>query len=99
MHEIDIATVLNKLNDTIDERTTTSKAYGLRFINREGEKRELICRKNVRIGVRGRYQFSLKDRGLVQVTAEGENHPRLIKPTMIYGFQDHQSQVWQNVFH
>lgn len=99
MSDIDIATVLNKLNDTVDERTTTAKSYGLRFLNKDGITRELICRKNVRAGVRGKYQFSLKDRGLVQVTAEGESHPRLIKPTMIYGFRDYKSQVWQNVFH
>jgi hypothetical protein len=99
MLEIDIATVLNKLNDTIDEKKAVSKSYGLRFIKATGECRELICRKNVRAGVRGKYQFSLKDRGLVQVTADNETHPRLIKPTMIYGFKDYQSDVWLNVFH
>lgn len=99
MSEIDIGTVLNKLNDTINENTMAPKVYGLRFINKHGETRELMCRKNVRTGHKGTYQFSLKNNGLLQIQAEGEDHPRLIKPTMIYGFKDDLSKVWFNVFH
>jgi hypothetical protein len=48
MDQIDIGTVLNKFNDTVDEATQEVKTFGIRFINKQGEKRVLICRKNVK---------------------------------------------------
>lgn len=107
MERIDIGTVLNKFNDTVDERTNQVKQYGIRFINDRGEQRELTCRKNIkspRQGKegsvdRGREMFNLKRNGVMLVRAEHEDHPRTIKTSMIYGFKDFNSQTWLNVFH
>jgi hypothetical protein len=109
MDRIDIGTVLNKFNDTVDEATQEVKYFGIRFINDRGEKRQLICRKNIKspkqrktIPVpeeRGKEMYNLKRNGVMLVKAETEDHPRTIKTSMIYGFKDFQSDTWLNVFH
>jgi hypothetical protein len=48
MNQIDIGTVLNKFNDTYDQASMTVKHFGIRFINDRGEKRTILCRKNVK---------------------------------------------------
>lgn len=54
MERIDIGTVLNKFNDTVDEVTQQVKTFGIRFINDRGEKRELVCRKNIKSPKQGK---------------------------------------------
>jgi hypothetical protein len=107
MAQIDIGTVLAKLNDTFDEAGKKEKSYGIAFINREGHKREVVCRKNVKSpqqkqisrDEKGREHFNLKLHGTVQVHDMVSDHPRTIKTAMIYGFRDHNSNQWLNVFH
>ena len=104
---IDIGTVLGRLNDTYDETNQQLKKYGIRFINKEGETRELTVRKNVKNPMQeaihraawGKEQHNLKRNGVMLVQAEGEEHPRTIKTAMIYGFRDFNSTTWLNVFH
>lgn len=104
---IDIGTLLRKLNDTVDEKTQDTKVFGVRFLNANGDTRELIVRKNVKNpkqeplqrAPRGKEQFHLQRNGVILVNAEGENHPRTIKTAMIYGFRDYKESYWLNVFH
>jgi hypothetical protein len=110
VNQIDIGTVLNKFNDTYDPVSLEVREYGIRFINDRGEKRELICRKNVKgpkqqkvnasdIDLRGKEFFNLKRNGVMMVKVQSEDHPRTIKTAMIYGFKDFKSQTWLKVFH
>ena len=107
MNAIDIATVLSKLDDTFDENTHEVKSYGLRFITRKGEKHEVICRKNVKspkqtqqgADERGKVMFNLQRTGVVMVQDMNNGHPITPKVAMIYGFRDHRSNNWVNVFH
>ena len=107
MDQIDIGTVLLRLNDTVDHVTQEVKQYGIRFINNRGEKREFIFRKNVKgprqrtVGhdPRGKALFNLQKNGTILVKNDGEDHPRAIKTCMIYGFKDHNTLTWLKVFH
>lgn len=107
MDRIDIGTVLNKFNDTVDERTQVVNHYGIRFLNAQGEKREIFCRKNIKSPKqeiqgsqdRGREMYNLKRNGVMLVKAQGEDHPRTIKTSMIFQFRDRNSSTWLNVFH
>ena len=107
MAQIDIASVMARLNETYDETTREVKNYALRFINAQGETREVVCRKNVKSPAlkptdrpaKGREQFNLKLHGTVQVYDLVTDHPRTIKVAMIYGFKEHKSNQWLNVFH
>ncbi len=104
---IDIAQLLSKLDNTYDEQTHEVKSYGLRFITRKGEQREVICRKNVKSpkqqtagkDERGKVMFNLKRNGVLMVQDLSNGHPVTPKVAMIYGFRDFKSDVWQNVFH
>ena len=107
MGQIDIASVMRKLDDTYDERTNEVKCYGLRFITRKGEKHEVICRKNVKSpkqettgsDPRGKVMFNLQMHGVVMVEDMANGHPITPKVAMIYGFRDYKSNMWHNVFH
>jgi hypothetical protein len=107
MDRIDIGTVLNKFNDTTDIHSGAVKTFGLRYINDRGEKREHICRKNIKSPKqaksgseeRGKEMYNLKYNGVMLIKAQGEDHPRTIKTCMIYSFKDFQSSTWLNVFH
>lgn len=104
---IDIGTVLNKINDTIDEATQDVKVFGLRFITVKGETREWIVRKNVKAphqqpksrDPKGKEQFHLQRHGVMMVNIDGTDKIRTIKPAMIYGFRDYKESYWLNVFH
>jgi hypothetical protein len=107
MDQIDIGTVLNKLNDTVDVVTQVVKTYGIRFINDRGEKREFIFRKNVKSPKQvkiatdpaGKEMYNLQRNGVILLKNPGEDHPRSIKTCMIYGFKDFNSSTWLKVFH
>lgn len=104
---IDIGTVLNKVNDTYDEQSMEVKTFGIKFLNKDGDQRELTIRKNVKNPLqkqrsrdaKGKEQVHLQRNGVILVQAEGEDHPRMIKTAMIYGFRDFKSATWLNVFH
>lgn len=107
MNQIGIDVVLNKLNDTYDEQNLELKSYGLRFLNAQGETREIICRKFTKdatkkvdgVRERGKQFYNLKRNGILMVEDMDSNHPKAIKPAMIYGFKDFQAEHWINVFH
>lgn len=107
MFQIGIDVVLAKLNDTVDEQDSAVKTFGVRFINREGEKREIICRKHTKDATkkitgtddRGKDYFNLQRNGVIILDDLDNGHPRTIKTAMIYGFKDYQSEGWHNVFH
>jgi hypothetical protein len=107
MNQIGIENVLVKLNDTVDNQTTTVKTYGLRFITKEGEQREITCRKSTKMpkvevsdqDKRGQQYYNLKRNGILLLEDINAGHPRSIKAAMIYGFRDYQSPIWLNVFH
>ena len=107
MSQISIETVLAKLNDTVDVSSAELKVYGLRFITKEGEKREVRCRKYTKsprqsiaaTDPRGRAFYNLQANGVLLVLDLDTDSPKSIKAAMIYGFLDHQSEAWLNVFH
>lgn len=107
MVQIGIEAVLDKLNDTVDINNSTVKTFGLRFINAEGETREIVCRKHTKDATkkvsgkdeRGKDYYNLQRNGVMLLQDMDANHPRSIKTAMIYGFRDYQSDVWYNVFH
>lgn len=107
MLQVAIETVLNKLNDTVDTNDLTVKTFGLRFINRKGEKREVQCRKHTKDATkkvegqdqRGKDYFSLQRNGVILVDDVDAGHPRTLKVAMIYGFKDFHDTQWFNVFH
>lgn len=107
MYQIDIGTVLNKLNDTVDLVSQHVKDYGIRFINNRGEQREFVFRKNVKSPKQkkvgsdpfGKDMYNLQRNGVMLLRNPGEDHPRSIKTCMIYGFKDFNSSTWLKVFH
>jgi hypothetical protein len=107
MEQISIENVLVKLNDTVDNATLTVKAYGIRFITAEGEKREILCRKKTKdakteiqgLDPKGKQYYHLQANGVLLLDDLIAGHPKSIKAAMIYGFQDYQSPKWLNVFH
>ena len=107
---IDIGTVLNKLNDTVDQQTQDVKVFGLRFLVKlkpgQGVTREMIVRKNVKapkqkhsVQERGKGTYSLQKNGILRAYSEERGHPIDIKTAMIYGFRDYKESYWLNVFH
>lgn len=105
--KIDIATVLKKLNDTYDEQTLEEKYFGVAFIDRNGLKHQVDCRKNVkspklkpeRVDYRGRAEINLKRNGIIMLRDVSRDHPITPKVCMIYAFRDHNSPKWLRVYH
>jgi hypothetical protein len=104
MDRIDIGTVLNRLDDTVDIRTSEVKTYGIRFLRDNGTIRTMLCRKNMKTPGRGRGlkpagngMYHLKRTGTMLVS-EGDQM-RSIKPATIFEFKDHQASEWITVFH
>jgi hypothetical protein len=105
--DIDIATVLKKIDDTYDEQTHEEKFYGLAFIDAHGNKHWVEVRKNVisprqkRLSKnpRGKSEFNYQRRGIVQVRQRDASHPITPKACMIFQFKDFKSTTWLNVFH
>jgi truncated hemoglobin YjbI len=105
--EIDIATVLKKLDVTYDEATNEEKVYGIAFIDRNGNKHYPEVRKHVRIprlmptsqNPRGRSQFNQQREGIISLYDMQAGHPLTPKTCMIFQFRDFKSDRWLNVFH
>lgn len=105
---IDIGTVLNKFNQTVDEGTTDVKSFGIKFLTEDGHIREMTCRKNVRapkhglsrkLDERGKLNYNLKYNGVMLLRDEKIDEPRSVKVATIGKFRDHKSEIWQNVRH
>lgn len=109
MLTIDIGTVLNKFDDTYDERTGTVKEYGIRFITSEGRLRTMRARKGVKSPKqellpggnqpRGKFRFNLKYHGTILLHDLDIDAARTPKVAMITQFRDFKSQEWLNVYH
>jgi hypothetical protein len=107
MAQIGIDTVLAKLNDTVDINNSDVKVFGIRFINSEGETREINCRKYTKSpkqnmdgkDVRGKDFYNLQRNGVIMLCDVDAGHPRAVKTAMLYGFCDFQSTTWLNIFH
>lgn len=103
--QIDIGTVLRKLDDTVDEHTIEVKEFGLRFITADGRLRTMRCRKNVkapqqpRKGNRGGVTWNLKRNAALLVQDLDQDQPRSLKFPTICGFKDFKSNQWLRVFH
>jgi hypothetical protein len=105
--EIGIEELLNKVNDTVDHHDSMVRTFGLRFITAEGEKREIHCRKYTRGSKqelterdsRGKDFYNLQRNGVILVVDITNARTISIKPAMIYGFRDYQSDSWLTVFH
>ena len=107
MSQIGIDLVLVKVNDTVDVENSIVKTYGVRFINAEGEKREINCRKYTKSpkqnmdgkDERGKDFYNLKRNGIIMLWDVDAGHPRSVKTAMLYGFCDFQSSIWLKIFH
>lgn len=105
---IDIGTVLNKINDTYDERTTVVKSYGLMFITADGRVRTMDARKNVKSPKQGLRQaqapkakglFNLQRHGTILLEDLQKRESRTVKVATIFGFKDFNQSPWHNVRH
>lgn len=105
---IDIGTVLKKLNNSYNEESQEVPHFGIRFIDRNGLTHEYDgVRKNVKNPkikqrgpvTNGKAEVNLKRNGIVMLHPSNSNHPITPKACMIYGFRDHNSPNWLNVFH
>lgn len=109
LKRIDIGTVLNILDDTVDEITGKVKTYGIRFVTGDGRIRELTnCRKNVKnphqeviknTDGKGRRMFNLKYHGAVLLWDEDGQVPRSPKASLMFQFRDYNSKKWLDIFH
>jgi hypothetical protein len=108
MGVIDIGTVLNKFDDTVDELDATVKEYGIRFITIDGRLRTMRARKNVKspkqqlrkpTEERGNRMFNLKRNGVMLVHDLAIDQPRTVKVATICAFKDFNQSTWNNVRH
>ncbi len=108
MGQIDIGTVLNHFDDTVDERTSEVKEYGIRFITVDGRVRTMRARKNVKspkrqlrapLSNRGGITWNLKRNGTLLAHDLDIDEPRTVKVATIIGFKDFKTTTWLNVFH
>lgn len=105
--EIDIGTVLNHFDDTVDEQTLEVKEYGLKFITADGRIRTMRARKQVKYpgaprvpGQKSSRQFfNLKRNGTMLVGDLDIGQPRTVKVAMITHFRNHNNATWQPVRH
>lgn len=108
MNVIDIGTVLNHFDDTVDEQDLTVKEYGIRFITADGRLRTMRARKNVKSPKqqlraphqeRGKGLYSLKRNGTMLVHDLDANEPRAVKVATFCAFKDFNSSTWLTVRH
>lgn len=106
--KIDIGSVLNRFDDTVDEKTGAVKTYGIRFLKADGSTRQIICRKNVKtpalkptgpLPEKGKTMHNLKRKGTIMIHDVENDVIRTPKVCMIYAFKDYKSNTWLNVFH
>lgn len=106
---IDIGTVLNKISDTVDERSNETKVFGLKFLTAEGLIREMQCRKSVKMpkaGLKeegatrkGKMNYNLKVNGVLLLQDLEAQAPRSVKASCILQFKDFKTQHWEDVRH
>lgn len=108
MGTIDIGSVLNRFDDTVDEQDLTVKDYGIKFLTADGRLRTMRCRKNVKspkqqlrapLSERGRMKYNLKRAGTMLVHDLAIDQPRSVKVAAICFFADHNSSQFSRVYH
>jgi hypothetical protein len=108
MNTIDIGTVLQRFDDTYDERSAAVKEYGIRFLTADGRYREMRCRKGVKAPKqqlhhgnqpKGKFRYNLQRNATMLVHDLVLNETRAVKPAMIFAFQDFESTEFIKVFH
>lgn len=108
MSSIDIGTVLNKFDDTVDEIDSSVKEYGIRFITSDGRVRTMRARKGVRAPKqqlnngnqeRGNFRYNLQRNGTILVFDLDINESRSPKVATIFAFKDFNKNTWLRVHH
>ena len=108
MSVIDIGTVLNKFDDTIDELDNAVKDFGIRFITADGRVRTMRARKNVKapqqqlqqpLQPRGKFRYNLQRSGTMLVQDLKLDEPRTVKPAMMFAFADFNSLSFSRIRH
>jgi hypothetical protein len=108
MGVIDIGSVLNKFDDTVDEFNQAVKEYQIRFITGDGRLRTMRCRKNVRnphqqlrapLARKSKTMFNLQRHGTLLVNDLDLDRPRTVKVATICQFKDFQQTDWNRVRH
>lgn len=108
MAVIDIGTVLNKFNDTYDERSSVVKSYEIMFITADGRVRTMRARKNVKspkqqlqapLQKRAKGLFNLQRHGTILLHDLTLNEARTVKVATIFGFKDFKQQTLHNLRH
>jgi len=105
--EIDIGTVLNHFDNTVDEQTLEVREYGLKFLTADGRVRTIRARKQVKYPKLPREggskspkaQFNLKRNGAILVGDLDLGQPRTVKVASIAFFRNHGGTTWQPVRH
>lgn len=106
---IDIGSVLNKFDNTVDDSRNQTKTFGIRFIKPDGTVREFLnARKNVKHpGIikskdekkMNRSMFNLKLHGVMLLFDEDQQQYRNVKVAQMFQFRDHGSSKWLDIFH
>lgn len=105
---IDIGTILNKLDDTVDVNTGAVKTFGFRFLKVKDENGKILGEiVNARKGVKnpkakhsapkepkGKFRFNLKSTGNIMLFDEEKQRYRTIKVACIYQFRNHGETKW-----
>ncbi len=109
MTVIDIGSVLNLFDDTVDEHTNDVKEYGIRFITSDGRVRTMRARKNVKspqqqlvngkTQPRGKFRFNLKRNGVMLLQDLDLAQPRSVKVAAIFAFRNFNETTWSRVYH
>jgi hypothetical protein len=106
---IDIGSVLNKFDLTIDDQKTVTKSFGIRFVKPDGTIREIMhARKNVKNPSiikskdekkTNRSMFNLKFHGTMLLYDDDEEAYKNVKVAHMFQFRDHRSNNWLDIFH
>lgn len=104
---IDIGTLLNKIDNTVDDESMEVRRFGIRYLTEKGTGEMLDCRKNVKdpfknqkgkTPEKGKFKYNLKQKGTILLTSE-EKAYRSVLVSAIYEFKDFKSSRWIRVRH
>ena len=105
---IDIGSVLNRFDDTIDEHDNAVKEYGIRFITSDGRLRTMRARKNIKAPKqelsqapqeRGKFKYNLKRNGVMLLHDLDLDEPRTVKVATMFAFRNFNEKVWHRIYH
>jgi hypothetical protein len=107
LERIDIASVLRKFDNQIDEKTNEVKTIGIRFITADGRLREMYdARKNVRNNTapiqqeaRSKQKYHLKTYGVIKLFDDNAEEYRDVKVAHMVQYRPHNSTQWISIYH